>query len=259
MLLLRSLVAWFWRHPYKKPLVHWGTQLHDRYMLPHFIAVDIRDVTLDLQNAGYDFKTEWIAPFLEFRFPHIGSLQVNDLQLELHQAIEPWHVLGEEITSTGTARYVDSSVERLQVRLTGAMGDRYALTCNDRRVPLRATETPGEMVAGIRYRAWNPPSALHPTIGVQAPLIFDIVDTWNSRAVGGCTYHVGHPGGRNYDTLPVNANEAEARRVSRFWNHGYTPGRRAVGLTQEESNKDFPFTLDLRWQARQRHRKDHSG
>ncbi|HQR59736.1 MAG TPA: transglutaminase family protein [Methylophilaceae bacterium] len=250
MLLLRTLVAWFWKQPYKKPLVRWGTQLHDRFMLPHFIESDIHDVARDLQSAGYAFKAEWFAPFLEFRFPHMGALQVGDLKLELHQAIEPWHVLGEEITSSGTARYVDSSVERLQVKLTGAMGERYALTCNGRRVPLRATATPGEMVAGIRYRAWNPPSALHPTIGVQAPLVFDIVDTWNSRAIGGCTYHVSHPGGRNYDSLPVNAYEAEGRRVSRFWDHGHTPGDSAVDLPPEEPNKDTPFTLDLRWNAR---------
>ena len=249
MLLLRTLVAWFWKQPYQKPLVRWGTQLHDRFMLPHFIVSDIQDVARELQSAGYAFKTEWFAPFLEFRFPLMGRVQVGDLQLELHQAIEPWHVLGEEITSSGTARYVDSSVERLQVHLTGAMGERYLLTCNGRRVELRDTGVPGEKVAGVRFRAWNPPSALHPTIGQQAPLVFDIVDTWNGRAVGGCTYHVSHPGGRNYDTLPVNAFEAEGRRVSRFWNHGHTPGTRAQELPPEEPNKDFSFTLDLRWNA----------
>jgi uncharacterized protein (DUF2126 family) len=248
MLLLRTLVAWFWKQPYKKPLVRWGTQLHDRFMLPHFIAADIRDVARDLKTAGYKFEADWFAPFLEFRVPLMGRVQVGDLQLELHQAIEPWHVLGEEITSSGTARYVDSSVERLQVRLTGAMGERYALTCNGRRVGLRDTEVPGEKVAGVRFRAWNPPSALHPTIGVQAPLVFDIVDTWNGRSVGGCTYHVSHPGGRNYDTLPVNAYEAEGRRVSRFWNHGHTPGKLAE-LPPEEPNKDYVFTLDMRWNA----------
>ncbi|WP_415878933.1 DUF2126 domain-containing protein [Methylomonas sp. TEB] len=249
MLLLRTLVAWFWREPYKKPLVRWGTQLHDRFMLPHFIASDIYDVARDLQAADYEFKTEWFAPFLEFRFPRIGSLRVNDLQLDLYQAIEPWHVLGEEITSSGTARYVDSSVERLQVSLSGAMGERYALTCNGRRVPLKATGKQGELVAGIRYRAWNPPSALHPSIGVQAPLVFDLVDTWNGRSIGGCTYHVSHPGGRNYDTLPVNAYEAEGRRVSRFWQHGHTPTDTVLELPSEELNKDYSFTLDLRWNA----------
>jgi len=250
MLLLRTLLAWFWQQPYKKPLLRWGTQLHDRFMLKHYIASDIQDVALDLKSAGFDFSAEWFAPFLEFRFPHIGMLQINELQLELHQAIEPWHVLGEEISSGGMARYVDSSVERLQVKLTGATGERYALACNGRRIPLRATGTPGELVAGVRYRAWNPPSALHPTIGVQAPLVFDIFDTWNNRVIGGCTYHVSHPGGRNYDALPVNANEAEGRRVSRFWNHGYTPGETVKGLLKEETSKDFPFTLDLRWNAR---------
>ena len=249
MLLLRTLVAWFWKQPYKKPLVRWGTQLHDRFMLPHFVAADIHDVACDLQAAGYDFKAEWIAPFLEFRFPRCGTVQVGELQLDLHTAIEPWHVMGEEITSGGTARYVDSSVERLQVRLTGAMGDRYAVTCNGRRVPLKPTLTQGEMVAGVRFRAWNPPSALHPTIGVQAPLVFDIVDTWNNRAIGGCTYHVSHPGGRNYDTLPINANEAEGRRISRFWNHGHTPGE-VLDVPVEDVNRDFPLTLDLRWHAR---------
>ncbi|WNB77205.1 transglutaminase family protein [Methylomonas koyamae] len=250
MLLLRTLVAWFWRQPYRKPLVRWGTQLHDKYMLPHFIASDIQDVARDLQTAGYDFKSDWFAPFLEFRFPHIGSLRVGDLQLDLHQAIEPWHVLGEEITSGGTARYVDSSVERLQVSLNGAMGERYLLSCNGRRVPLQPTGKQGEMVAGIRYRAWNPPSALHPTIGVQAPLVFDLIDTWNGRSVGGCTYHVSHPGGRNYDTLPVNAYEAEGRRVSRFLRHGYTPSTGSAELPAEETNRDYPLTLDLRWNAR---------
>jgi uncharacterized protein (DUF2126 family) len=180
-------------------------------------------------------------------------LQLGNLQLDIHTAIEPWNVLGEEITSAGTARYVDSSVERLQVKLTGALGDRYVVTCNGRRLPLRATDKPGEMVAGVRFRAWNPPSALHPTIGVQAPLVFDIFDTWNGRghgqSIGGCTYHVSHPGGRNYDTLPVNANEAEGRRISRFWNYGHTPKKIAAELPPEEPNKDYPFTLDLRWNA----------
>lgn len=249
ILLLRTLVAWFWREPYKKPLIRWGTQLHDRFMLPHFVTSDIYDVARDLQAAGYDFKAEWFAPFLEFRFPRIGSLRVDDLQLDLYQAIEPWHVLGEEVTSSGTARYVDSSVERLQVSLSGTMGERYALMCNGRRVPLRATGKQGEMVAGIRYRAWNPPSALHSSIGVQAPLVFDLIDTWNGRAIGGCTYHVSHPGGRNYDSLPVNAYEAESRRVSRFWQHGHTPTDTVLELPVEEVNKDYPFTLDLRWHA----------
>ncbi len=130
------------------------------------------------------------------------------------------------------------------------MGERYLLSCNGRRVPLQPTGKQGEMVAGIRYRAWNPPSALHPTIGVQAPLVFDLIDTWNGRSVGGCTYHVSHPGGRNYDTLPVNAYEAEGRRVSRFLRHGYTPSTGSAELPAEETNRDYPLTLDLRWNAR---------
>ncbi|MBI1173689.1 MAG: IMP dehydrogenase [Sideroxydans sp.] len=250
MLLLRGLIAWFWKTPYRHDLVRWGTALHDSFMLPHYVRADMRDVVGDLQRAGYPLQLEWFEPFMEFRFPHYGMVTVQDIQLELRKGIEPWHVLGEEVSSTGTARYVDSSVERLQVKVNGMAGSRYVVTCNGRRVPLRSTGTQGEMVAGVRYRAWAPPSALHPSIGVQAPLVFDIVDSWNGRSVGGCTYHVVHPGGRSYDVFPVNAYEAEARRVSRFWNHGHTPAGKEGELLPEAINPDYPHTLDLRWRAR---------
>ena len=248
MLLLRSLVARFWKTPYvgkgDSKLVRWGTELHDRFMLPHFVAQDMRDVVLDLQAAGYAFEFEWFAPFLEFRFPRFGSVVYHGIEIELRQAIEPWHVLGEEVAAGGTARYVDSSVERMQVKVQHMNDSRHVLTCNGRPVPLTATGTRGEYVAGVRYRAWSPPSGLHPTIGVQAPLVFDLVDTWSQRSIGGCTYHVTHPGGRNYDTFPVNANEAEARRVARFWNQGHTPG--LMPVRYEGRNPDYPLTLDLR-------------
>jgi uncharacterized protein (DUF2126 family) len=245
MLLLRSLIAWFWNQPYKRKPVRWGTELHDRFMLPHFVASDCRDVVCDLQQAGYAFDADWLAPFLEFRFPHYGRIVRHDIELELRAAIEPWHVLGEEVTSQGTARFVDSSVERLQVRVNGITDDRHIVTCNGRRVPLRPTGRRGEAVAGVRYKAWQPPSGLHPTIGSHAPLVFDLIDTWNQRAIGGCTYHVAHPGGRHYDTFPVNANEAESRRIARFWSHGHSSGRIAVPV--ESPSEDHPYTLDLRW------------
>ena len=266
MLLLRALVARFWAQPYDKPLVRWGTSLHDRWMLPHHLWADIKEVVKELNDAGYPFQAEWFGPFLEFRFPRYGTLQFGDIELELRAAIEPWQVLGEEATSQGTARYVDSSVERLQVKVTGMTDGRYVVACNGRRVPLRNTGAHGEYVAGVRYRAWQPPSALHPTIGVHAPLVFDLVDTWNNRSVGGCTYHVMHPGGRSYDHFPVNAYEAEARRHIRFnqWGHTqgsftpppwldtlsrFLPDNRRVGPMlppTEEPAGEYPCTLDLR-------------
>jgi uncharacterized protein (DUF2126 family)/transglutaminase-like putative cysteine protease len=246
MLLLRALVARFWQQPYRKRLVRWGTALHDRWLLPHFVAADLHDVVAELRAFGYAFEPEWFAPFVEFRFPRFGTVNYGGVAIELRQAIEPWHVLGEEVSGTGTARYVDSSVERLQVKLSGMTGDRHRVACNGRAIPLTPTGIPGEFVAGVRYRAWSPPSALHPTIKTQAPLVFDLVDTWAERALGGCTYHVAHPGGRNYETFPVNANEAEARRHARFWAHGHTPG--AMKLADEPVNPATPTTLDLRWQ-----------
>jgi uncharacterized protein (DUF2126 family)/transglutaminase-like putative cysteine protease len=246
-LLLRALVARFWNKPYEGKLIHWGTELHDRWMLPHFVAQDIADVVDDLRAYGYKFEKHWFDPFVEFRFPRYGTVAYHGVELELRQAIEPWNVLGEEMSGGGTARYVDSSVERMQIRVRGLTDGRHIVTCNGRPLPLQATGIAGEYVAGVRFRAWSPWSALHPTIGVQAPLVFDLVDTWSSRAIGGCTYHVSHPGGRNYNTFPINANEAEARRFARFWNYGHTPDK--VDIVEETRNRNFPFTLDLRWQA----------
>ncbi|TWS95838.1 DUF2126 domain-containing protein [Reyranella sp. CPCC 100927] len=243
-LLLRGLLASFWRQPYDKKPTRWGTRLHDDFMLPHFIWQDFGDVIEDLRHVGYDIEPDWFLPHFEFRFPEIGAIAHRGIELELRHALEPWHVLGEEGTAGGTARFVDSSLERLQVKLRGLNDSRHVVACGGHAVPLRATGTPGEYVAGVRYRAWQPPNALHPTIGVHAPLIFDIYDSWSGRSIGGCTYHVVHPGGRSYDRFPVNANEAEARRRIRFAPIGHTTG--AMARPRPLDNPDHPLTLDLR-------------
>ena len=243
-LLLRALVARFWREPYTTPLVRWGTELHDRFMLPYFVWLDFEDVVEDLRRSGYSIQADWFLPHFEFRFPLAGEATMRAAELTLRQALEPWPVLGEEGSGSGTSRYVDSSLERLQVHVTGLTDDRFIVSCNGRPVPLQPTGRNGEYVAGVRYRAWQPPSCLHPTIPVHAPLTFDLVDTWMQRSLGGCQYHVTHAGGRSYDRFPVNSYEAESRRLARFSRLGHTPG--PIGVTRPVRSCEFPYTLDLR-------------
>ncbi len=247
-LLLRALVARFWDTPYTAPVTRWGTELHDRFMLSTFVKMDFDDVLTELGHAGFHFDPDWFAPHFEFRFPLVGQVCTDAVQITLRNALEPWHVMGEEGSAGGTVRYVDSSLERLEVHVTGLNPSRYTVTVNGISLPLQPTGTTGEFVASVRYKAWNPPSALHPSIGVHAPLTLDLVDNWMQRSLGGCQYHVAHPGGRNYDTLPVNAFEAESRRLARFFRMGHTPGPLSAQTpnTGLAGSQEFPFTLDLR-------------
>lgn len=243
-LLLRALVARFWRVPYRETPIRWETRLHDQFLLPHFVERDFRTVLEQLNHAGYPIDEEWFAPHFEFRFPVYGTVCYDGMEIELRQAIEPWYVLGEEPGAGGTTRYVDSSVERLQVRVRNLVSERYVVTCNGRRLPLSPTGTHNEHVCGVRYRAWQPARCLHPTIGVHTPLHFDILDTHSRKSLGGCTYHVSHPGGRSYETFPVNANEAQSRRNARFSEVGGSTG--TLSVPHAEPNPEFPMTLDLR-------------
>lgn len=273
LLLIRTLFAWFWNKPYNQKLVRWGTELHDKFMLHHYVKEDMLDVCEQLNADGYFFDPEWLEPFFEFRFPLVGRIQQKGITLSLRTGIEPWQVLGEEMSSTGTARFVDSSIERIEIKVSGLNEERYAILCNEQRVPLRKTETNEEFAAGIRYKAWAPPSALHPQLPIDVPLVFDIYDLWNQKSVGGCTYFVSHPGGRSYDTYPINSYEAESRRESRFFNFGHTQGDTQsttetvaqestrgyrymhesytsnienVPMVKPEADKEFPYTFDLR-------------
>jgi uncharacterized protein (DUF2126 family)/transglutaminase-like putative cysteine protease len=246
MLLVRALVCLFWKQPYTGSLLRWGASLHDRFMLPHFVQRDFAEVLSHLRSSGLPFEDKWFAAHHEFRFPKIGSLTAEGVELELRQALEPWNVLAEETTSGGTGRSVDSSLERMQVKLSGdTTGSRYAVTCNGRRIPLHPTGHPGESVAGIRYRARRLSAELHPSIPVHTPLRFELIDTWKQRSIGSCIYYAGQPDGSLYTARPADAAEARARRQQRFTSS--TIPSENIAIPADENNLIFPMTLDMRW------------
>lgn len=243
-LLIRACLAMFWKSPYTGGLVRWGTQLHDKFMLPYFVRQDLNEVLETLSQAGYEFDPEWFTPFFAFRFPECGRAQIGDISFELRSALEPWPVMGEEPAGGGISRSVDATVERLELSVQGLVEGRYQVTCNGRAIPLAKTKEENRLVAGIRFKAWAQPASLHPQMKVHAPLTFDVIDLLNEKSVGGFTYHVAHPGGRSFETYPVNENEAEGRRMARFETLGHTAGK--IARAPSEMNPHFPYTLDMR-------------
>jgi uncharacterized protein (DUF2126 family)/transglutaminase-like putative cysteine protease len=245
-LLVRALVCAFWKRPFVAELVRWGAALHDRFMLPHFVEQDFYAVLGHLRQAGYGFQDAWFAAQMEFRFPRIGKVSAEGVTLELRQALEPWNVLAEETTASGTGRSVDSSLERMQVKVTGlADGGRYVVSCNGRRVPLHPTGEPGEAIAGIRYRARRLFASLHPTVPVHTPLTFDVLEAATGRSVARCTYYSAAPDGSVYTARPANAAEARARRLARFVVSA--PPAEVLAVPVAEVNVVYPMTLDMRW------------
>jgi uncharacterized protein (DUF2126 family) len=248
MLLVRAVIAAFWKRPFEGSLIRWGTALHDRFMLPYFVGRDFSEVLAELRKAGYDFDEKWFAAHREFRFPKIGSIAADGVEVELRQALEPWNVLAEETVGGGTVRTVDSSLERMQVKVSGLTADsRYVVACNGRKVPLTATGEAGEAVAGVRYRARRLSASLHPTIPLHVPLVFDLIDRWKEQSMARCTYYAGPPDGSLYARRPANAVEADERRRERFHVSDGAPGTAAMPL--DETNTIFPMTLDLRLPA----------
>ena len=243
-ILVRALVAAFAGEPYRHGLVRWGTELHDRFLLPFWLWRDMEEVLGYLEGRGVGLPAEAFRPFVEFRCPVVGRLQVGGAILEVRNALEPWPVLGEEPGAGGTARFVDSSLERVEVRGEGLESERYDVLVNGMTLPMRSTGTSGEAVGGVRFRAWAPASSLQPHLGIHHPLRFDLWDRWGKRAIGACAYHVWHPEGRGYEAPPLTRFEASARRAQRFTPEGPLPWRWTPRVARP--HPEYPHTLDLR-------------
>ncbi|MFN3193270.1 MAG: DUF2126 domain-containing protein [Aureliella sp.] len=245
-LLIRALTLAFWQSPFRENLCNWGTQLHDRFMLPSFVWQDFLQVLDFLNDRGIEINADWFAAHFEFRFPSIGTVHRDGVQLSLRTAIEPWYVMGEEPGSSGTTRFVDSSVERVEVKLDNFDPTQLALICNGYRVPVHAMSQPGTFVAGIRFRAWQPPRCLHPTIGIHAPLHFELVELSRLKSIGGCTYYVVDPAGRGTDRFPINSLEAESRRGARFDARALTGGFIDLpNIPAPSLDFSYPITMDM--------------
>jgi uncharacterized protein (DUF2126 family) len=244
VILARALIAAFTRAPYRAPLVRWGLGLHDRFLLPYYLWRDLEDVMSFLADRDVALPADAFTPFLELRCPRAGTLDAGDVQLEVRNALEPWYVLGDEVTTTGTARYVDSSLERVEVRARGLIGERHRVLVNGVILPMHPTADADLQVAGVRFRAWCPPHSLQPHLGVHHPLRFEVIDLWAARSLGACGYHVWDPAGRAFAGLPLTRFEAAARRAQRFTREGPMPW--PVRAREVRPHPDAPYTLDLR-------------
>ena len=215
-LLLRALIAFLAERPADPRLRDFGPELHDRYMLPGELWEDLAEVIRDLDRARLPVQADWFAPFLDRRFPTLGEVAMGDVRMAIRTAHEPWPVLAEEAVAGVVTRFIDAANQRVQVELTGLTPTHHILVCNGRRVPLQPTRTRGRFLAGVRYKAWNPPSSLHPTLWPVYSLVFDLLDARTGEVLGGCTWFPARPSLVGFSAAPAPVASGEPEREPHY-------------------------------------------
>jgi uncharacterized protein (DUF2126 family) len=253
-LFVRAILARLAADPFNAPFVRWAGELHDRFFLPAFVWEDLAIICADLRNHGIAFDAEWLRAPWEFRFPKLGefALPVSNLKSEIsnptlvfRQALEAWPLLGESPNAGTVARTVDSSLDRIEARISEAKFlEGGLLLANGLPCAFRATAG-GAAACGIRYRAFYLSPSLQPHVPVHAPLLLEWVDRTTLTVVAAARWHVWNPANSAYAAAPADVTLAAARRAERweYWPH-------TIGQPRFVPKIDFPpegrHTLDLR-------------